>query len=78
MGESGNMMYIKDIWGIFENTGVRNLRQLTEEIENMRENGYNEEFPEGFNFLVDFEAMIRSHIYAEWHAQEYVDGVDTE
>jgi hypothetical protein len=72
-----NSIDMKDFWKIINMfPDIRTLSDLTGLITNM-EADITEAFPNAYWFLKEYENSMRSHIYAEWHAQEYLDDADT-
>lgn len=52
---------------------IRNIKDLTAVIREIEETGSYKIYPTSYNILVDFERVMRSHIYAEWHASEFIN-----
>jgi hypothetical protein len=71
------MMMIKDFWDILEKfPNIRTLKDVTNVINEIEEDGTAYQYPQAYDLLKEFESSMRSHIYTEWHAQEFYEDAD--
>jgi hypothetical protein len=75
-----NDIVMSDFWKILARfPDIKTLSDLTKLIISMESSHPDipELFPNAYQFLKGYENTMRSHIYAEWHAQEYLDDSET-
>lgn len=65
-------------WGILAKfPEIKSLSDITAIIKDIESDSTSKIYPDAYGMLKEFEAAMRSHIYTEWHAQEYLDGAET-
>lgn len=65
-------------WGILAKfPDIKSLSDLTAIIKDIENDTTRETYPDAYAMLKEFESAMRSHMYTEWHAQEYLDGTET-
>lgn len=70
-------MIIKDFWELIGKfPEIKNLSDLTKIITTM-DDELKVKYPDAWACLTEFESSIRSHLWTEWHAQEFYHDVDS-
>ena len=65
-------------WGILAKfPDIKSLADLTLVIKDIENGSTKQDYPGAYSMLKEFEAAMRSHMYTEWHAQEYLDGTES-
>jgi len=75
-----NNIVMADFWKILARfPEITTLSELTKLITSMETSDPDilDLFPNAYMFLKEYEGAMRSHIYAEWHAQECLDDIET-
>lgn len=55
---------------------IKSLSDLTDALLEIEGNSDHLVYPVGYEMLKEFESAMRSHMYTEWHAQEYFDDAE--
>lgn len=75
-------MIIDNFWEIISQYNqthsprIETLADVTKVLMTMEAEGTQKEYPIAFQLLKDFESSMRSHIWTEWHAQEFYDDAE--